>query len=58
MTNPAVSIALLILTLFAIFGLVAWFMKDKVHTFVRALSVHRERKREGDSAATTAGDIA
>ncbi|WAO85821.1 2-methoxy-6-polyprenyl-1,4-benzoquinol methylase, mitochondrial [Fusarium falciforme] len=41
MTNPAVSIALLILTLFAIFGLIAWFMKGKVHTFVRALSVHQ-----------------
>ncbi|KAF4446524.1 ubiquinone biosynthesis methyltransferase, partial [Fusarium albosuccineum] len=59
MASPAVSIALIVLILFAVFSALAWFLKDRVHNFARALLTHHQQKHESTSSTvTTAGEIA
>jgi hypothetical protein len=48
--SPAVAIAILFLTLFAIFALLAWWLKTRVHTFIRAIFKHRQEKNKGNAS--------
>ncbi|WZH41722.1 hypothetical protein QYS62_002677 [Fusarium acuminatum] len=56
---PSVCIAILFLTLFAIFAVLAWWFKTQVHVFVRAIFKHRQAKhqRTTSTVATTGEDV-
>ncbi|KAF4336412.1 ubiquinone biosynthesis methyltransferase [Fusarium beomiforme] len=52
-SSPAVTIALLVLTLFAVLAALAWWLKSQVRVFVRAIFKHRQEKNKA-SASTVA----
>ncbi|KAL6923155.1 hypothetical protein FSST1_000429 [Fusarium sambucinum] len=47
---PAVSIALLVLTLFVVFVAIALYLRSQVQVFVRAIFTHSQEKREADGS--------
>lgn len=48
--TPAVAIAIVFLTLFAIFSLLAWWLKTRVRTFIQAIFKHRQEKNKGNAS--------
>ncbi|CAF3643002.1 unnamed protein product [Fusarium graminearum] len=54
---PAVSIALLLLTLFVVFAGIALYLRSQVQVFVRAIFTHTQEKRDkDDSTVANSGD--
>ncbi|CAG1995298.1 hypothetical protein SNK03_010172 [Fusarium graminearum] len=54
---PAVSIALLLLTLFVVFVGIALYLRSQVQVFVRAIFTHTQEKRDkDDSTVANSGD--
>lgn len=57
MASPAVNIALIILCVFVLIVLVAWFYQTQINTFVRALLTYRRRdEHRSQSSRTKSGE--
>jgi hypothetical protein len=54
---PSVAIALLVLTLFAVFVAIALFLRSQVQVFVRAIFAHTQEKHDtGGSTVANTGE--
>ncbi|KAG6117085.1 hypothetical protein E4U13_001363 [Claviceps humidiphila] len=53
MVSPAGNLALLILGIFALCVIIAWFLKLQLYEYIQALSSHRRQQARARDAETT-----
>ncbi|KAI9151951.1 hypothetical protein HJFPF1_09168 [Paramyrothecium foliicola] len=59
MTTPASKLALLVLGIFFLIAIVAWYLKNRINTFVEALLAYRQKAqvRSQEEATTNSATV-